>query len=132
MWEGRFKSSLVDSEYYCMACYRYIELNPVRAKMVRQPGEYQWSSYRSNALGEYDPVVSPHKNWIGLGQNDRDRRKCYQALFDNDLSQDTEHMIQSSVRKGTPTGGDRFRQRIESALSIKLGTGHRGRPRKST
>ena len=52
LWEGRFKSSLIDSEQYLLRCYRYVEMNPVRAGMVDHPGHYPWSSYRHNAMGE--------------------------------------------------------------------------------
>ena len=48
LWEGRHKASLVDAKYYLLACYRYIELNPVRANMVAHPADYRWSSYRVN------------------------------------------------------------------------------------
>lgn len=60
LWEGRFKSSLVDSDRYLLTCYRYIEMNPVRAAMVAAPGEYRWSSYASNAHAHSDPIVTPH------------------------------------------------------------------------
>ena len=49
LWEGRYKASLIDNERYLLTCMRYIELNPVRAKMVEHPGEYPWSSYQANA-----------------------------------------------------------------------------------
>lgn len=52
LWEGRYRASLVDAEPYLLACYRYIELNPVRAGMVQHPEEYPWSSYRWHALGQ--------------------------------------------------------------------------------
>lgn len=54
LWESRYKASLVDAENYLLACYRYIELNPVRANMVVHPGDYPWSSYRAHAYGEQD------------------------------------------------------------------------------
>lgn len=61
LWEGRYKASLVDDEHYVMTCYRYIELNPVRARMVAEPADYRRSSYRANGLGEHDPLVNPHE-----------------------------------------------------------------------
>jgi putative transposase len=54
LWEGRFKSSLVDTNRYCLTCYRYIEFNPVRAGMVSHPADYPWSSYHVNARGKPD------------------------------------------------------------------------------
>ncbi|MDR6234574.1 REP element-mobilizing transposase RayT [Pseudomonas psychrotolerans] len=49
LWEGRFRSCLMQEEAYVLACYRYIEMNPIRACMVEHPAEYRWSSYRVNA-----------------------------------------------------------------------------------
>ena len=60
LWEGRFKSSLVDTNRYCLICYRYIELNPVRAGMVEHPSEYPWSSYASNAEGRVNKLLIQH------------------------------------------------------------------------
>ena len=68
LWEGRYKSCLVDSENYVLACYRYIELNPVRAGMVGTAAEYRWSSHHCNALGEPDRLVRPHSQYLALGQ----------------------------------------------------------------
>ncbi len=67
LWEGRFKASPVQQEGYLLACYRYIELNPVRAQMVDKPDDYPWSSYRVNALGEHNPLLSPHPLYLALG-----------------------------------------------------------------
>jgi len=60
LWEGRYKSCLVDTDHYLLCCYRYIELNPVRAGIVRKPEDYPYSSFHANALGKDDPVLSPH------------------------------------------------------------------------
>ena len=67
LWEGRYKSSLVDAENYLLTCYRYIEMNPVRAAMVREPVEYRWSSHRANALGHPDSVLTPHALYLPDG-----------------------------------------------------------------
>jgi putative transposase len=77
LWEGRFKASIVDASEYLLACYRYIELNPVRAGMVAAPKGYRWSSYRANAQGAADPVVSPHEMYLGLGADEQ----AHQILF---------------------------------------------------
>lgn len=60
LWEGRFKSCVVESESYLLRCYRYIELNPVRAAMVDDPGHHPWSSYHFNAWGRADPILRAH------------------------------------------------------------------------
>lgn len=67
LWEGRFRSSLIQEETYIFTCSRYIELNPVRAGMVNDPGDYPWSSYRKNALGEENPLLTPHYLYTQLG-----------------------------------------------------------------
>jgi putative transposase len=59
LWEGRHKASPIDTERYLMSCRRYIELNRVRAGMVRKPGDYPWSSYAANALGKDDRGTGP-------------------------------------------------------------------------
>lgn len=130
MWEGRFKSSLVDKDAYCIACYRYIELNPVRANMVSNPAEYRWSSFRANALGKHNELITPHESWLALGRNGSSRRRAYLSLFEDALEHHEIEEIRFGVRKGLPTGHDRFKQQIEETLSIKLGTGKKGRPAK--
>jgi putative transposase len=84
LWEGRFKSSIIDSASSCIACYRYIEMNPVCAKMVQQPQDYAWSSFHVNALGEESGLITPHAEWLSLGRNEVERRRAYQDLFKNE------------------------------------------------
>jgi len=67
LWEGRYKSTLLDSERYLLTCYRYIELNPVRACMVKHPTEYPWSSYGVNVRGDKSELVVPHELYLRLG-----------------------------------------------------------------
>ena len=76
-----FDASPVTARRYLLACMRYIELNPVRAGMVRHPADFRWSSYRANALGEPDPMVTPHAVYCALGRNPEERRAAYRAGF---------------------------------------------------
>ncbi|HZH70032.1 MAG TPA: transposase, partial [Flavobacteriaceae bacterium] len=80
LWEGRFKSSLVDSDFYVLACMRYIEMNPVRANMVESPQEYQWSSYQRNALDGHDRLVTSHESYLGLARMKKQRLNKYISL----------------------------------------------------
>ncbi len=82
LWEGRYRAAAVKDDRYFLTCMRYIELNPVRAAMVPTPGDYVWSSYRANALGEADSLVSTHPVYDDLGKPAAVRRTTYQALFD--------------------------------------------------
>lgn len=130
LWEGRFKSSLVDTRRYCLVCYRYIELNPVRAGMVRHPADYPWSSYRYNANGNPAAPVIPHDCWLELGADNSSRQAAYRALFRESLEPSDIARIRDSLKTGLPTGNDRFRHEIEKALPVRLGHGKRGRPAK--
>ena len=82
LWEGRYKATIIDSESYLLTCYRYIELNPVRANMVTHPGEYRWSSYACNALGQDDLLVKPHSLYQALGSSEHQRQFAYRGLFE--------------------------------------------------
>ena len=81
LWEGRYRATLIDSERYLLACMRYIELNPVRAGMVKHPLNYSWSSYAANARGEEDELVSPHSLYRRLGRNPQARQSAYRQLL---------------------------------------------------
>jgi putative transposase len=74
-------ASPVTTRRYVLACMRYIELNPVRAGVVRHPAHYRWSSYRANALGEADALVTPHALYCALGRTPGERRAAYRASF---------------------------------------------------
>ena len=132
LWEGRFKSSLVDKEAYCLACYRYIELNPVRAGMVNHPSKYRWSSFNINALGNSSDLITPHESWLELGDTHANRLTAYCHLFEEVLDQHQLNEIRHGMKKGLPTGDNSFKRQIEEALSIKLSNGLRGRPKKIT
>lgn len=78
---GRFRSCLTQSEDYVLVCYRYIEMNPVQAGMVRPPRDHRWSSYRANAEGKVDRLITPHKEYLRLGSDPTGRHYTYLALF---------------------------------------------------
>lgn len=130
IWEGRFKASLINDEEYLLTCMRYIELNPVRANMVRLPDEYCWSSYGYNALGDLNELITPHSIYQAIGSNMEQRLASYKALFKNHLDTDAIADIRKSCQTGTPLGNDRFREKIEQQLNCKVGHSARGRPSK--
>ena len=84
LWDGRYKSCVVQDATYLLVCQRYIELNPVRAGMVRYAGHYRWSSYRCNAEGKDDALVQPHPLYFSIGKNQGERQHAYAALFHAD------------------------------------------------
>jgi putative transposase len=130
LWEGRFKASIVDSASYLLACYRYIELNPVRAGMVAYPEDYCWSSFQSNALTATDGLLTPHAEYTNLGCNKSERAVSYRLLFETPQQEGVIAALREHTESGTPLGNDRFRTQIEAKLSIKVGKTRRGRPRR--
>lgn len=132
LWEGRYKAALIESERYLLTCYRYIELNPVRAGSmeISYPGAYPWSSYRANALGEHNPLITPHPEYRALGANDQQREQAYRALFDDHIDGRTLGSIRDSVNECRVLGGEGFKDQIEAALARRVRPGKPGRPRK--
>ena len=130
LWEGRYKSNIVQSQTYLLTCQRYIELNPVRAGMVDHPADYRWSSYRANALGVGNSILSKHSEYQLLGRSPEDRQAAYRGLFDTTLGIEEITLQRSALQTGTPLGNDRFRLQIEAVSGQKVGFLRRGRPKK--
>lgn len=128
LWEGRHKASLVDAETYLLTCMRYIELNPVRASMVRHPAEYPWSSYRTNGQGERSSLINPHPGYLDLGAEDQERLTAYRSLFATCVDYTDLHAIREAIQFCTPLGNERFKEQIEHALGRSTGYAKRGRP----
>jgi putative transposase len=81
LWEGRFRSTVVDTDTYFFACSRYIERNPQRAALTDDPANYPWSSFRCNASGDADRVVTPHPLYVALGSDTISRSRAYRRMF---------------------------------------------------
>lgn len=117
LWEGRFRSCVAESARYAMACYRYIELNPVRAGIVPHPALYPWSSYAVNVGMHVDALVTPHAEFTSLATEDRPRRSVYRALLEQGLEASLIAEIREATHGGYPLGGDEFK----SGLSLPSG-----------
>ena len=131
LWEGRYKATLIDSEAYLLTCMRYIELNPVRAGMAAHPSDYPWSSYRRNALGQEDDLLSPHFEYRHLGSSEEERQAAYRQLFKHHLSDESISAIREATNKAWVLGGDRFKQRIQKHLDRRVEPAAKGGDRKS-
>jgi len=130
LWEGRFRSCLVDAESYLLACQRYIELNPVRAQMVAHPGDYPWSSYRGNAQGAGDGLLSPHACYQALGRDKAARQVTYRELFRDALEGGFLDALRHATNGGYCLGSDRFTQEVAAMLKRRVERGQAGRPHK--
>ena len=110
LWEGRFHSGLVATEPYALACYRYIDLNPLRAGLVKHPGEYRWSSYRANTHIGLDDFICPHAAYLALATDAHQRAASYAALCEAVLEQNVVDDIRKATRGGYPMGEPRRRR----------------------
>jgi putative transposase len=129
LWEGRYKSCLVDAEHYLLTCYRYIELNPVRARLVDEPSGYPWSGYRCNALGDIDPLITPHAQYLSLGEREEERLLAYRLLFASDIDRKSLEEIRTYVQQQRVLGTPAFQMQVEARLGryAKARPAHRPR-----
>ena len=128
LWEGRFRACLVGEEAYLLGCYRYIELNPVRAAMVAHPADYPWSSYRENAQGEPNVLLAPHPLFRALGTDDSQRQAAYRELFREQLDAGLVDEIRASTKGGYVLGGERFQREVATVLGRRTWRARAGRP----
>ena len=128
LWEGRYRAAPIDSEAHFLACCRYIELNPVRASMVRHPRDYRWSSYRAHAHGVTDPLVSAHDLYRRLGASQAARQAAYRALFRAVLDDDFLEALRAATNDGWALGDARFQRQVADALGRRVTPLPRGRP----
>ena len=130
LWEGRFKSCLIQSERYLLELYRYIELNPVRANMVDDPADYSWSSYACNALGIDTELQTPHELYLALAKSKPERLSNYRELFKVHAGVELLEEIRDGINKGLALGDERFTTQIEALTSKRVTARVAGRPKK--
>ena len=130
LWEGRFKCSVVDEEGYLLACQRYIDLNPVRAALVAEPGAYRWSSYRALTGRDHLPWLDEHSALQALVSGTHDWRAGY-ARFVAAATTDRElARIRDAIQRNQLTGDTRFTQAIEARFGRRVEFRGPGRPKK--
>jgi putative transposase len=121
LWEGRFNSSIVQSEHYLLNCYRYVELNPVEAQLCRHPTEYEWSSCRTNANGASDVAITPHEEYLRLGAT------AYRELLAIPLPPQTRDEIERATNGNFALGNEVFTRMVSLALGRRAYPGVAGR-----
>jgi len=131
LWEGRFKSALIDSENYFLLVSRYIELNPVRACMVEHPAQYPWSSYHGNATDVDIALLKPHFCYQALGENDIARQIAYSSLFEEEVPELNLLEIRDAINKAWVLGSGKFKDQIEEQLGRRVSPLPRGGDKKS-
>ena len=131
LWEGRYKSTLIEGERYLLSVSRYIELNPVRAGMVDHPAAYPWSSYHGSAGDKQISMLTPHECYRALGKDETMQREAYRMLFKSRIADRTIDDIRQSTNKGWVLGHDRFKEQIQETLGRRVIPSPRGGDRKS-
>ena len=129
LWDGRYRAAVVDTDQYFFRCSRYIELNPVRAGLAKDPGAYPWSSYGANAQGASDALVTPHALYMELNGSPAARAADYRAMFAEVLDEATLKTIRDATNGNWALGGAAFRERVARLSGMRAAPKERGRKR---
>jgi putative transposase len=129
LWEGRFRSCLVESREYVLGCYRYIEMNPVEAGMVDRPSRYRWSSHLGNTGGAANKLLTPHVEYAALAEEPAARPAAYLRLFEGPQDRDLLKAIRAATYGGYPLIGEELKSKL-SASGCRIEPGKAGRPSK--
>ena len=130
LWDGRYKSSLIDSASYLLSCYRYVELKPMYKGLCDSLNDYQWSSFRYHAGLENSSLIRDHHLYESLGETRVERCQAYRGLFRYDFDQRLYQYIAETIKLGHVLGGDTFKDKIEQIANQRVRPLKRGRPRK--
>ena len=123
LFEGRYRATVVDTEEYLLTCYRYIEENPVRAGLARNPAGYRWSSHAANAYGARDSLVTPHERYEALGSTSETRQASYRGLFRHSIELPTLTSIRHATNRAKALGSDQFCRRMGQKLAALASLG---------
>jgi putative transposase len=130
LWEGRYKSSLVQHEGYLLACCRYIELNPVRARLVAAPEDYRWSSCRARLGYASSTILDLDACYHDLAADEPARRERYAEFLQSAVPEGEWALIRAAVQRGQLTGNEAFRQQVAAILHRRVENRRPGRPAK--
>jgi putative transposase len=129
LWDGRYKSSAIETDRYLLACCRYVELNPVRASMVSDPLAYRWSSYRAKVGFEACDWLDPDPCYLGLGQTTQARREQYTKWVLSGTPASETRLIREASQRGQLIGSGRFRDEVERSTGWRVELRGPGRPK---
>ena len=132
LWDGRYKASPIQTDRYLLACMRYVEMNPVRARMVGHAEAYQWSSYRRKVGLDPRGWLDQDPCFIALGENEAERAAQYASFVATRATADESALIREAVRRNQLTGNSRFVDEVEQRIGRRIERRGRGRPKKKT
>jgi putative transposase len=130
VWQGRFKSPVIQDDAHLLVVLRYIEANPLRAGMAADPADNRWSSFPHHGLGHAEPLVSAFPEWDELGGTEAERRRRWRAKVRGVQDEAELAAVRTSLRSGRPLGTDDWTGRMDKRLNIDLNPRSRGRPPK--
>ena len=128
LWEGRFRSCLIQSDISILELYKYIELNPIRLNFVREAGDYKWSSYLINAEGNSSALCFPHKQYLNLGNSKKERQLNYRKFCEKKLNTNIVDLILKNTNRGLAIGDDNFKIEVENITGLRVRSLKKGRP----
>jgi putative transposase len=132
LWEGRFRATVIASDEYLLACMRYIELNPVRAGLSSNPGEYRWSSHLHHVGQSIDPLIRDHGSFWALGNTPFERQSAYQGLFETPLGDELVTLIRKATNRGRALTNNEGSEALRKIPGQSAAPRPRGRPRRET
>jgi putative transposase len=127
LWEGRYRSSPVQTDTYLLACTRYIELNPVRAEMVSTAGDHLWSSYRQR-MGHEECWIHPDPSYLSLAESEMERRERYAQFVAHGVPKNELTLMRETVQRGQLTGNHQFVNEVEKIIGRRIEQRRPGRP----
>ena len=128
LWEGRYKSAIVGSGEYFLKCLRYIEMNPLRAGIIREFGEYRWSSYNYYAYGIKVGLIDENPWYIGLGKDQKGRQSAYQKFLNETISEEEWKTIREITQKQGVYSDINFKREVEKRVGRRIEIRRIGRP----
>ncbi len=132
LWEGRYKSTLIQAERHLLACMVYMDLNPVRAGMVAAPGDYRWSSYHHFVGRKNDRLITPHPLYWELGNTPFAREAGYQAMGQAGVSTQQQAALTDSALRGWALGEPNYVADLQRRTERRVSKTSAGRPSNAT
>ena len=131
VWQGRFKSPVIQDDDHLLTVLRYIERNPIRAKIVRHAKNYRWSSFRFHGLGEVNDLLVPCMPYQQLGKRPKTRQRRWTAYVHEKPDDEELAAIRRCAQSSLPYGDPKWVERLAKSLDLDLTIRPRGRPRKT-
>lgn len=130
LWEGRYKSTLIQAERYLLACMVYIDLNPVRAGLVSDPADYPWSSHQHYIGRRSDRLVTPHPLYWELGNTPFAREAAYAELVRSGIGSEQQRVLTDSTFHGWALGEADYVADLQRRTERRVSKGRPGRPKR--